>query len=52
MRKGMLALFMSSGLCVINPAHELWIEPDTFYLQPGQDAHVNFRVGEDFIGNF
>jgi uncharacterized GH25 family protein len=32
-------------------AHDLWIEPTTFFPQPGQPVGVQLRVGENFVGD-
>lgn len=39
-------------LCVnaLVAAHEFWIETGKFYFNPGEEATLNFRVGDDFIG--
>jgi len=31
-------------------AHDFWIEPSSFLLQPGQKIAVRLRVGEQFVG--
>jgi uncharacterized GH25 family protein len=31
-------------------AQEFWLQPDTFFYQPGEYASVNFNLGENFIG--
>lgn len=32
-------------------AHDMWIEPSSFHLQPGQIAGTRLRVGQDLIGD-
>jgi uncharacterized GH25 family protein len=31
-------------------AHEFWMAPSKYYYLPGQNLSLDFRVGEDFIG--
>jgi len=41
------------GLLVCNlvlQAHEFWLQPAKFILKPGETLVVNFKVGENFLG--
>lgn len=35
--------------CILQ-AHEFWMAPSKYYYSPGESLSLNFRVGEDFIG--
>ena len=48
-KKG-LALVILAATQVLAMAREFWLEPDKFYLNAGETAHVHFRIGADFIG--
>jgi uncharacterized GH25 family protein len=37
-------------LIVMGGAHEFWLEPERFHVQPGQQVNLRFRVGEHFEG--
>ena len=44
-----LSLALLSGGPVL--AHDMWIEPATFFPRPGQIVGVGLRVGEDLLGD-
>lgn len=33
-------------------AHEFWLQPDKYRYQPGETAVIDFRIGENFTGEF
>jgi uncharacterized GH25 family protein len=39
-----------SAISFLAAAHEFWLEPDRFYFKAGESVRVNFKVGENFIG--
>jgi uncharacterized GH25 family protein len=46
-------LFVLLMLCIVTflvTAHEFWLQPDRFFFQPGDTLKVNFKVGENFMG--
>ncbi len=38
------------GLSVLAPAHEFWLLPKKWRVEPGQQVHLQLRVGEGFSG--
>lgn len=49
----MKPLFLTLYLCLSTAAlyaHEFWLEPETFRLQPGERTVLMMRVGENFKG--
>lgn len=49
MRKSLLVLLVFSSMFLV-AARQFWLEPDKFYFQTGETAHVTFRTGDDFVG--
>jgi uncharacterized GH25 family protein len=47
MRISLLAI----SLLPVLRAHDMWIEPGTFFPQPGQIVAVRLRVGENLVGD-
>lgn len=43
-------LIILSVISFLVTAHEFWLETDKFYFKAGETAKINFRVGENFIG--
>jgi uncharacterized GH25 family protein len=50
MRTNILAIICLTVITFLVSAHEFWLEPERFYYKAGESARINFRVGEDFIG--
>ena len=48
MRPLVLAAVIVSGAPL--SAHDMWIEPATFFPEPGQIVAVGLRVGQDLLG--
>jgi uncharacterized GH25 family protein len=49
-----LALLMVTGLALLGvplAAHDMWIEPTTFFPQSGQIVSLRLRVGQDLLGD-
>lgn len=38
------------SVALILQAHEFWMAPSKYYYSPGENFSLDFRVGEDFIG--
>ncbi|HEY0655249.1 MAG TPA: DUF4198 domain-containing protein [Chryseosolibacter sp.] len=38
------------AMALVLQAHEFWMAPSKYYYSPGESLSLNFRVGEDFIG--
>ena len=49
MRPLVLAAVIVSGAPL--SAHDMWIEPATFFPEPGQIVAVGLRVGQDLLGD-
>src|SRR6476620_3333513 len=47
-RIGILSIIV--GVASILQAHEFWMAPSKYYYSPGENLSLDFRVGEDFIG--
>lgn len=47
-RLGILSGIVIVGLVL--QAHEFWMAPSKYYYAPGESLSLDFRVGEDFIG--
>jgi uncharacterized GH25 family protein len=50
MRKTMLLFLLISMVSFLARAHEFWMEASNFYFKAAETANINFRVGENFIG--
>lgn len=46
-------LVMTALVLMVAPlaAHDMWIEPTTFFSQPGQIVSLRLRVGQDLLGD-
>jgi uncharacterized GH25 family protein len=49
MKKYLVTIF-SVFIIASLAAHEFWLQPDKFMIQPKQDVNINFLVGENFDG--
>lgn len=47
-RIGILSAVVAAA-CILQ-AHEFWMAPSKYYYAPGENLSLDFRVGEDFIG--
>src|SRR5262245_50644657 len=48
------ALLVVTGLALMGmplAAHDMWIEPTTFFPEPGQIVSLRLRVGQDLLGD-
>ena len=43
-----LGLLLGAGMA---QAHEFWIQPESYRLEPGQPLIADIRVGQDFVGD-
>src|SRR5690349_10990746 len=50
MKRCVLAGVILIGGCFIAQAHEFWLEPLKFFFAVGEKAVINFKVGENFVG--
>ena len=53
-RNRRLALLVVTGLALMGAplaAHDMWIEPTTFFPQSGQIVSLRLRVGQDLLGD-
>lgn len=50
MIKNWLVICFVTGISTLATAQEFWIEPDKFYFNPGETAHLSVKAGADFIG--
>jgi uncharacterized GH25 family protein len=49
-----LVLLVTTALVLLGvplAAHDMWIEPTTFFPQPGQIVSLRLRVGQDLLGD-
>ena len=51
MAKKITVLAILSVVFFLASAHEFWLEPDKFYFKFGEKVKVNFKVGENFVGD-
>lgn len=47
-RIGILSVVVT--VAFVLQAHEFWMAPSKYYYSPGENLSLDFRVGEDFIG--
>lgn len=50
MNRKIFTVMLSLALITIAQAHEFWMQPVKFFLQPGERTSISFLVGENFIG--
>ncbi len=50
MKHATLTLLLLIGSWLLFTAHEFWLAPNRFRVQPGQTVKLDFLVGEDFHG--
>ena len=50
MKKKFAAFFILATCSFLAHAHEFWLQPSKFIFIPGENAVINFKVGENFIG--
>jgi uncharacterized GH25 family protein len=50
MKRRFVFFFILFAFSFVLIAHEFWLEPQKFYFSPGEKALVNFKVGENFLG--
>lgn len=49
-RKAILVFTIISLISFLVRAHEFWMEANRFYFRAGEEARIQFRIGDDFIG--
>jgi uncharacterized GH25 family protein len=49
-RVKLFALSLLMLIALLAEAHEFWLQPDKFIYNVGEELKINFKVGEDFIG--
>jgi len=52
MRAHLLSLLLAVSTFVATPitAHEMWLQPTSFQIEPGDVLEADIRVGQDFVG--
>lgn len=49
MRSGMMWV-TGACACLVLMSHEFWLQPERFVIAPGDSLTVNFKVGQNFLG--